>query len=70
MSDMSPKHISKCIRKAMIDKDIKAQDLATELGVHANQVSKYRAGNCDSVKTLTRIAEICDMTFAEMMDLA
>jgi transcriptional regulator with XRE-family HTH domain len=67
---MTEDHIGKCIRLAMAGKRLKATDLADRLGVVPMTVSQYRNGKCQNIMTLTKIAEACDLTLSEMLELA
>ncbi len=66
---MTQEQTAEAIRMAMAKKGIKGKDLASMLGVAPLTLSRWRDAGCNSMRDLTKIAEICDMSFEEMMEL-
>lgn len=66
---MTEEEIGYCVRMALAKADIRAPKLAEQMGVTRQTAHAITKGKNDSIKKLSRVAEICGMSFREMIDL-
>lgn len=67
---MDQVYIGKCVQMAMVKAGINNPEMAKALKVTEPTVSNYRSGKVTNIAKLSTCAEICGMTFDEMMRLA
>ena len=66
---MNKEHIGTCIRMAMAKKGLMSKELSILIGRSVTSIVAYRIGECPDELVKKAIAEACDMTLEEMMNL-